>query len=295
MRSIGLAQHGTVFSKDSGPEALNLAPNKMINLKKLKEANPLILIAGIIFIPLGVAAVSLVLDARIDARQRQLSKDLFERQERLAIAQMIDSYFHGVGAVMMEQMDTDKRKRIIVARTMSLLRRLQNPADRSMVVRFVSELQPGITSRPERALERSSKPFVDLAQMDLRGADLSFANLYRVDLTGARLTGVDFTWANLAQAQLEGAILDDANLNGAQLGGAVITGASLRRTRLGGADFSNAKLSGSDLQGADVEDFSFDGITTSVNLTGADLSRAVWIDGTRCGDRSIGRCVANDK
>lgn len=267
----------------------------MVSLKKITEANPLILIGGIILIPLGVAAVSLILDARIDNRQRQLSEALFERQERLAIAQMIDSYFQGVGEVMINSMDTDNRKRIIVARTMSLLQRLNKPSDKSLVVRFVSELQPGITSRPERALERSSKPFVDLSNIDLRGTDLSFANLYRADLSGAQMQGVNLTWANLTQARLEGTILDAANLNGAQLGDATMTRASLRQARLGGADFSNARLNHSNLQGADLSDFSFDGITTTITLTGTDFSHAVWVDGTRCRDKSIGRCERKRK
>ncbi len=262
----------------------------MLTLKKITEANPLILIAGIILIPLGVAAVSLILDTRIDKRQRQLSQELFERQERLVIAQMIDSYFQGVGEAMINQMDEGNRKRIIVARTTSLLNRLRKPSDKAMVVRFVSELQPGITSRPDRKLERSSQPFVDLSNLDLRGSDLSFANLYRADLSGAQLTGVNLMWANLTQARLEGAILDQANLSGAQLGGATMTRASLREARLRGTDFSNAKLTNSNLQGADMTEFSFDGITAAVKLTGTDFSRSVWVDGTRCRDNSIGRC-----
>ncbi len=262
----------------------------MFRWTKISEANPFLLIAGIILIPLGVAAVSLFIDARIDNRQRQLSKELFERQERLSIAQMIDAYFQGIGDVMNNQMDAGSRNRIIVARTMSLLNRLSKPSDKAMVLRFVTELQPGIVNRPERTLERSSKPFVDLSRMDLRDADLSFANLYRADLSGAQMTGVNLTWANLTQARLEGAILDQANLNGAQLAGAEMTRASLRRARLGGADFTNAELNNGDLRGADLSDFSFDGITSSINLSGTDVSQAIWVDGSRCRDRSVGRC-----
>lgn len=258
-------------------------------LGNLKDNNPLLILAGIILIPIAVAAVSLWVDTRIDERQRRAAEDLFQRQQRLVVAQTIDAYFQGVGTVLMH--DDDLSNRMVIARTNALLRRLEQPRDRALVLNFLSEVRPALTRRPARMLERASQPFVDLAGLDLGGADLSFVNLYRANLRGARFNGASLRWANLTGANLRGAELDGADLRGARLSEANLADASLRGALTGGADFSSADLRGADLSRADTSDYEFEGLTTSINMTAALLSGARWIDGASCAEGSIGRCV----
>ena len=137
-------------------------------LNGLKESNPLLILAGIILIPIGVAVVSLWVDTRIDERQRKAAEDLFQRQQALTVAQTMDSYFQGVGMLLTESPDQPESTRLVVARTNALLNRLGRAEDRALIVRFVSELSPGLTARPERMLERASKPFIDLAELEER-------------------------------------------------------------------------------------------------------------------------------
>lgn len=259
-------------------------------LENFKETNPLILIAGIILIPVTVAVVSLWVDTRIDDRQRTLAQDLHQRQESLAVAQTIDAYFQGVGQVLLGEMNSALRDRIIVARTNALLTRLNRPVDRALIVRFVNQMQPELTKRPERVLERSAQPYIDLSGIDLSGTDLAFINLYRADLSGAILREARLTWANLSHADLRGADLSGASLNGAELNGAVLTGARLRGARIGGASFRAARLDRADLGSADATDFEFEGITTRTSFEAAILTGARWLDGSLCGPDSLGSC-----
>ena len=261
-------------------------------IDNLKDSNPLLILAGIILIPIAVAAASLWVDTRIDERQRKSAEHMFQRQERLIIAQTMDAYFQGVGSILMNDAKTaSTQDRIIVARTNALLGRLTQPSDKAMVVRFVSQMRPILTKRPERMLERSSTPFIDLANVDLRDTDLSYVNLFQADLRGANLDGTNLQWANLAGAELSDASLDGADLRGAELSKAGLTSASLRQTRIGGTGFNSADLQDADLFDADLTDFVFEGLTTSTSFDKATLSGARWVDGNMCQTPSIGNCV----
>jgi uncharacterized protein YjbI with pentapeptide repeats len=94
----------------------------------------------------------------------------------------------------------------------------------------------------------------ELAQADLRGADLSRARLgvdirnqgmgqMRTDLSGANLSG-----ANLREADLNRALVMFADLKGADL-----RGANLFRAKLSGADMAGADVAGADFTEADLE------------------------------------------
>ncbi len=259
-------------------------------LENLKESNPLLILAGIILIPIGVAVVSLWVDTRIDKRQRLAAEDLFQRQERLTVTQTIDAYFQGVGLLMTEEMESQTRNRIVIARTNALLNRLAHPKDKALVVRFISDLRPELTVRPARMLERASKPFIDLANIDLQGTDLSYINLHQANLTGADLRNVKLLWANLARTNLEDARLDGSDLRGAELSASAMLGASLRRAKIGGASFNGANLQNADLRQADASDFEFEGLVTSTIFDHAKLANAVWMEGSRCAADAVGRC-----
>jgi uncharacterized protein YjbI with pentapeptide repeats len=116
----------------------------------------------------------------------------------------------------------------------------------------------------------------NLFQADLTGADLSGANLTRALLSTADLTG-----AKLAGADLSRAYLNVANLTKAVLIQAKLTGANLTSANLSMANFTGANLTGALLAGTDPY---------SAILDGAILSGAMWNDGRRCRDDSIGNC-----
>lgn len=261
-------------------------------LKNLRDSDPLLILAGIILIPIGVAAVSLWVDTRIDARQRAAAEDLFRRQERLTVTQTIDNYFQGVGMLITSDKDLKGHNQIIIARTNALLARLTHPQDRALIIRFVSELRPELTKRPKRMLERAAKPFIDLANLDLSGTDLSYINLGQANLSGADLRSAKLLWANLRQASLRGALLDQTDLRGAELSASTLSRASLRRAQIGGTSFIAADLEDADLRDADTSDFEFEGLVTTTNFDNATLANTIWLDGSVCAKGAVGKCAA---
>ncbi len=79
----------------------------------------------------------------------------------------------------------------------------------------------------------------------------------KCDLSQANLEGIDFY----------GAKLDGANLSGANLKGTLLNDADLR---------------GANLKGALTD--------KETNFSGAKLSEAIWMDGSKCDSGQIGRC-----
>ena len=67
----------------------------------------------------------------------------------------------------------------------------------------------------------------------------------------------------------------------AKLGGVDLTGANLRGAVLIGASFRRSTLRNANLRGATLSGTSF---------AGADLSGAIWVDGKKCEEGSIGYC-----
>jgi uncharacterized protein YjbI with pentapeptide repeats len=130
----------------------------------------------------------------------------------------------------------------------------------------------------------------DLAEIDLRGANLRRAdligiNLTDADLSTATLSGADLTRSKLVgvkllRADLSKSLLSFADLKGADLTSANLRGADLSRTELmgavlAGADLTGARLCNADLSGCDLRRASLKNADlTNANLTGSDLSRA---------------------
>jgi uncharacterized protein YjbI with pentapeptide repeats len=119
----------------------------------------------------------------------------------------------------------------------------------------------------------------NLAEMDLRGVNLSRVNLIGVKLRGAELSRTNLSGAKLFRADLNGANLRGAQLIQTQLNGAKLDlahlsfakliGAELREANLKGADVSRADLGWADLRGADF---------SLAKLIGADLREANFRD-----------------
>ncbi|TAN53697.1 MAG: pentapeptide repeat-containing protein [Methylococcaceae bacterium] len=101
--------------------------------------------------------------------------------------------------------------------------------------------------------------------------DLSRGNFKNADFQGARLAGANLSAADFTAANFKEADLNNANLALARLQQAHFAGANLRHTNLRGANLADAELSGALFEGA-------------------DLSGAVWWDGRRCAEPSIGFC-----
>ena len=139
----------------------------------------------------------------------------------------------------------------------------------------------------EANLERSNLKGAYLFRANLFRANLIRANLEEATLEEANLQGAFFFFANLLKAKLQNAILAEAileranlqgtnliraNLQGAILQRADLRGANLQRADLKGANLLYTILNGSDLTNATIDD--------ETDFTGADLTGAIWIDGT---------------
>jgi uncharacterized protein YjbI with pentapeptide repeats len=164
-----------------------------------------------------------------------------------------------------EQELLDSALDVIRARTLSILRRFKNDAERKgSVIDFLIET------------EIIGKSKLNLSRADLSGANLSGANLEEAYLKGAYLG-----WAKLKEANFSGANLEGANLSGANLEGANLSGANLFRANLSGetnlfrANLSGANLKWANLSGANLKWANLSGTNLyEANLSGANLEGA---------------------
>jgi hypothetical protein len=124
--------------------------------------------------------------------------------------------------------------------------------------------------------QQAAAPLVNWSNCDKSGAWLRGADLKNADLGWARLNSAQLGGSNLAYANLAGADLNYADLSRAQL-----FGANLANADLGNADLSGADLRYADLRGSKIE---------AATLTGARLEHAIWPDGRRCAEGSVGLC-----
>ena len=124
---------------------------------------------------------------------------------------------------------------------------------------------------------------IDLRQSVFRGTKVSVRmehdNLACSDFTGATLKGdaneTNFAGADFTDAKFEGFYLTNVNMRHAVFKRAEFTRTTLLLSSdLTHADFTDAKLG--------------DTVLTKSNLTGA-----IWIDGTTCGEGSIGECKSD--
>jgi len=210
-------------------------------------------------VPLSLALLGYILQQQQQQRSELISKEQKEIADNEAKEEVLQNYFDRLSLLLIdknllaitakvypeggkEQATPEKKEvlneqkevlneqkelldvgvYVIRARTLSILRRLQNDAEKKgSVIRFLIEA------------EVISKAKLDLSGADLSGADLSGAILVRAILSGADLSG----------AILSGAILIQANLSRANLSEAILSGANLIDADLRGADLFMANLS----------------------------------------------------
>jgi len=113
-----------------------------------------------------------------------------------------------------------------------------------------------------------------LADLDLRGIDLSNCDLGGVDFSGSLLAGVDFAGARLARAilrnaDLSAAVFDNADLRAVDACRADFSGARMMRANLQEAKLDHARLCDVILREARMQ---------GVQATRADFSRADLVD-----------------
>ena len=107
--------------------------------------------------------------------------------------------------------------------------------------------------------------YLDLSELDFKGANLAHSDFYGTDFTGANLSGVD-----LSGTRLDRSVLIRANLSGANLTGATIFRPTIYSDlsdkvsdapRFAGANLTDvhvqANLSGSDFRGSDLSNANF--------------------------------------
>jgi len=133
--------------------------------------------------------------------------------------------------------------------------------------------EPDCTALPRKGVNwrNCNKPqFIairtDMSESNLHSAILRDANLFGSIFRKSRMDYIDLSGSNLSYA-----VFENANLKGADL----------KNTDLRHANFSSVNLTYVDFTGAIIED---------VNLDKADLSHAIWMDGVKCQQGSIGHC-----
>jgi hypothetical protein len=255
-------------------------------------------------VPLSLAILGYVLQQQQQKRAEKLSKEQQERAEKLSKDQrriadnetkeeVLQTYFDRLSVLLIdrnlivlsnksdshaihpeEKELLDSALDVIRARTLSILRRFENDAERiTSVINFLIETE-----------------IVGKSKLNLSGANLYGANLY-----GANLYGANLSRANLSRANLEGANLYGANLEGAKLSGSYmgladhklselqriglqiggLRRANLQMANLYGAYLSMAYLPGANLERANLERaYLPEAYLLGANLLGANLREA---------------------
>lgn len=130
-------------------------------------------------------------------------------------------------------------------------------------------------------LHRTILNNADFLNANLQDADLSGAWLQHARLWDANLEGANLWQARLHNADLRRASLEDARLNETRLSGADLRDANLRHANLNNAKLQGATLRGANLSDADLQDAQLQGADLrDAILTGANLTEAGFDDHT---------------
>ena len=252
-------------------------------------------------VPLTLFFLGAWLQQKQQERARKLSEEQEERAKKFAKKQrkiadnetkeeILQTYFDRLSVLLIdrnlialsnksqsstitpeEQELLDSSLDVIRARTLSILRRFKNDAERkTSVINFLIETE--IVGKSKLNLSGANLSGANLQGASLKDANLKDANLQGAYLLGANLQGANLQGANLLGANLSVAKLQGANLEGAYLEGAILLGAQLQGANLEGADLQGAKLQMANLEGAILAWAILQGANLEwVNLQGADL------------------------
>ena len=238
-------------------------------------------------VPLSLAILGYVLQEQQRKRADSETKEevlqtYFDRLSVLLIDRNLISLFNKSQSshiIPEDQELLDSSLDVIRARTLSILRRFENDAERkTSVIRFLIETE--IVSKSKLDLSGADLSGADLSGANLQGANLIKANLQGANLQGANPIEAEFQGTNPIEANLQQANLIKAKLQGANLQGANLQGANLQQAKLQGAKLQGANLQGANLQGAILEGANSieaefqEAEFQEANLQGANLKKA---------------------
>ena len=189
-------------------------------------------------VPLSLAILGYVLQQQQQKRAEKLSEEQRKIAENETKEEVLQTYFDRLSVLLIdrnlialsnksqsstitheEQEFLDSSLDVIRARTLSILRRFENDAERKRsVMNFLIETE--IIGKSKLNLQWAELQGADLFGANLQGAKLLWANLFGANLLWAKLEGSDLSGANFTGANFTGANLSGANLSGANLSGA---------------------------------------------------------------------------
>lgn len=191
-----------------------------------------------------------------------LQKGITERQEDLAVTQMVDNYFNGIAGHLNSE---NSESPFILARTRALIYRLHQLERKEEIVntlRFISEVTPEILRGDVFEQDPQSDPyFVDLSNIDLSKSDIEVIEAYDMRAWNSMFNGSSF---------------HNFSCIGCGFNHSSFRNARFSYTNLEYSDFTGANLFGSNIEEAFIE--------------GAIFDDAVWSDGRKCAKGSIGQC-----
>lgn len=145
----------------------------------------------------------------------------------------------------------------------------------------------GIITRAKPCKRDKPVAGMNCTNQDLRNVKWDGARLSGSQFDGADLRGASLVGAKLVNASFNDARLDNADLSRAQLINGDFNSASLTGTRLRGAEIVNGSFMDADLSGSDLANATL----INAEFMAARLGRAIWTDGSRCRDDSVGGCL----
>jgi hypothetical protein len=158
-------------------------------------------------------------ELKIAAANRQNDLKMAHDQEE---ENTLAAYLDGLTTLLLDdklgsQGASDDVSVVARAKTMIVLRRLNDPRRKSMVVQFLYEAHLITGKQPLVSLAGADLSNVDLSNIDLKNSNLSGANLKK-----ALLVNTDMSGATLSYADMRGANLKGANLKGADMQGTIV-------------------------------------------------------------------------
>lgn len=124
-----------------------------------------------------------------------------------------------------------------------------------------------------------------------RGADYSGSVLTGVTIDESQFDTASFAGARVTDSWIDESLFNNTNFSNADLRGSRISGSVFNGSNFQNADLQGAELSRSRFEYVDFRNASLRNATLRrVRLTGANLSGAIWTDGRRCAEGSIGEC-----
>lgn len=173
------------------------------------------------------------------------------------------------------------------------MRHLKRRAERNwgalvlVVILLIGGLYAGFRYVPQQPDEPDCNappaPGVNWRYCNMAGLQQIKANLKEANLNSSYLMGANLFGSELRDADLAYANLAQANLSFTDLQGATLKGANLRGSDLTEANLQNADLSYANLEGAKLR---------QTNLENVQLDNAIWVDGSQCQAKSLGRCIS---